>query len=71
MPTGFSLTLYAESTYRAEPIVLKVLMIMLCCTAQKCVNYAHEIVQLCSKMCLTDTGLILTVHTNGRSDCGR
>ena len=26
---------------------------------KKCVNYAHEIVKLCAKMCLTDTGLIL------------
>ena len=48
---------------RAEPIVLKVLIIMLCCTA-------HEMCQLCSKMCLTDTGLIFAVHANGRSDCG-
>ena len=33
-------------------------------------NYAHEIVELCSKMCLADTGLIFAVHVNGRSDCG-
>ena len=37
---------------RGEPIVLKVLTIMLCCTA-------HEIAKLSSKMCLTDTGLFL------------
>ena len=30
--------------------------------------YAHEIVKLCSKMCLTDTGLIFTVHANSQSD---
>ena len=39
--------------------MLKVLMFMLCCTAQE-MAYAHKIVKLCSKMCLTDhdTGLI-------------
>ena len=51
---------------RVEPIVLKVL----CYAAllKKCAIYAHEIVKLCSKMCLTDTGLIFAVHANGQSD---
>ena len=35
---------------------------------KKCAIYAHEIVKLCSKMCLTDTGLIFAVHANSRSD---
>ena len=35
---------------------------------KKCAIYAHEIVKLYSKMCLTDTGLIFAVHANGQSD---
>ena len=59
-PFFFSLLLLIETISkvrvhlvgRGEPIVLKVLTIMLCCTA-------HEIAKLSSKMCLTDTGLFL------------
>ena len=57
-------------TDRAEPIVLKSLMIMLCCTAQ-------EMCQLCSWNCRIMLKNVLNwywadfaVHVNGRSDCG-
>ena len=41
--------------------MLNILMIILCCTAQ-------EIVELCSKMCLTDMGLFLHARKWSISD---
>ena len=53
------------------PIGLSLLCSKWLCYAallKKCAIYAHEIVKLCSKMCLTDTGLIFIVHANSQSD---
>ena len=49
----------SDIVHKGEPIVLNILIIMLCCTAHNMCHLYSSIVKLCSKMCLTDTGLFL------------